>query len=74
MISRDKYYRGKYDKDPLAPPRNYPGRSKITIHEDTDGDGKYDLHKTFAKGLDLANSVLPAVSYTHLTLQTILLV
>ena len=59
MISRDKYYRGKYDKDPLAPPKNYPGRSKITIHEDTNGDGKYDLHKTFAKGLDLANSVLP---------------
>ena len=59
MISRDKYYRGKYDKDPLAPPNNYPGRSKITIHEDTDGDGKYDLHKTFAEGLDLANSVLP---------------
>ena len=59
MISRDKYYRGKYDKDPLAPPKNYPGKSKITIHEDTDGDGKYDLHKTFAEGLDLANSVLP---------------
>ncbi len=59
MISRDKYYRGKYDKDPLAPPNNYPGRSKITIHEDTDDDGKYDLHKTFAEGLDLANSVLP---------------
>ena len=61
MISRDKYYRGKYDKDPLVPPKNYPGRSKITIHEDTDDDGKYDLHKTFAEGLDLANSVLPDI-------------
>ena len=23
MISRDKYYRAKYDKEPLAPPDNY---------------------------------------------------
>ena len=59
MISRDKYYRAKYDKEPLAPPKNYPGRSKITIHEDSNGDGKYDLHKTFLDGLDLANSALP---------------
>ena len=59
MISRDKYYRAKYDKEPLAPPNNYPGRSKITIHEDTNGDGQYDSHKTFLKGLDLANSTLP---------------
>ncbi|MEO8496531.1 MAG: PVC-type heme-binding CxxCH protein, partial [Planctomycetota bacterium] len=38
------------------PPHHFPGRDKITIHEDTDGDGKYDKHKTFVDGLSIASS------------------
>ena len=42
-----------------AAARHIRGRDKITIHEDTDGDGVFDRHKTFVDGLqhrDLAGS------------------
>lgn len=58
MLSRDKYYRAHYDTIPAAPPNHTPGADRITIHEDTDGDGVYDLHKTFVEGLNLANSAI----------------
>ncbi len=57
MISRDKYLRTVYDRIPPAPPNHFKGRDKITIHEDTDGDGVYDHHKTFVDGLNLATSI-----------------
>jgi len=59
QISRDKYYRAKYDRQPNPPPHHTPGRSRITIHEDTDGDGNYDTHKVFIDKLSLANAALP---------------
>ena len=59
MISRDKYYRAVYDKVPVAPPNHVPGQDRITVHEDTDGDGVYDQHKTFVDGLNIATSALP---------------
>ncbi|MCA9122475.1 MAG: c-type cytochrome [Planctomycetaceae bacterium] len=55
-VSRDKYLRTVFDKVPPPPPNHFPGRDKITIHEDTDGDGKYDKHKTFVDGLSIAVS------------------
>jgi len=55
-VSRDKYLRTVYDKVPPPPPNHFRGNDKITIHEDTDGDGVYDLHKTFVDGLSLATS------------------
>ena len=58
MVSRDKYYRAHYDTIPAAPPNHTPGADRITVHEDTDGDGFYDLHKTFVDGLNLANSAI----------------
>ncbi len=59
QISRDKYYRAKYDREPKAPPHHNRGRSRISVHEDSDGDGKFDRHKVFLDGLDLANAALP---------------
>ena len=59
QISRDKYYRAKYDRQPKPPPHHTPGRSRVTIHEDTDGDGAYDIHKVFVDKLSLANAALP---------------
>ena len=56
MVSRDKYLRAVYDKVPLPPPHGVKGRDKITIHEDTNGDGRFDLHKTFVDGLNIASS------------------
>lgn len=56
MVSRDKYLRAVYDRIPPPPPRHFRGADKITIHEDTDGDGQYDRHQTFVDGLSLATS------------------
>lgn len=55
-ISRDKFLRTVYDKVPPAPPNHFRGEDKITIHEDTDGDGRYDKHKTFVDGLSVCSS------------------
>jgi putative membrane-bound dehydrogenase-like protein len=56
VVSRDKYLRAVYDKVPPPPPNHFRGNDKITIHEDTDGDGKFDKHKTFVDGLSIATS------------------
>lgn len=56
VLSKDKHLRAVYDKIPLPPPHHERGADKITIHEDTDGDGKYDKHKTFLDGLNIASS------------------
>lgn len=58
MLSRDKYYRSHYNAVPPAPPNHTPGADRITIHEDTNGDGTYDTHKTFVDGLNMANSAI----------------
>ncbi len=56
MVSRDKFLRTVYDKTPPAPPNHYRGEDRISIHEDTNGDGVYDKHHTFVEGLSLASS------------------
>lgn len=56
VVSRDKFLRAVYDKVSPPPPNHFPGRDRITIHEDTDGDGKYDKHKTFVDELSIAVS------------------
>ncbi|GAA5494370.1 hypothetical protein Rhal01_00530 [Rubritalea halochordaticola] len=38
---------------------NKPGKDRIRIAEDTDGDGQADKFSTFAEGLSIATSVLP---------------
>ena len=58
MISRDKYYRSKYDRIPPPPPNHDKGADRITVHEDTDGDGSFDLHRTVLDGLNMANAAL----------------
>jgi putative membrane-bound dehydrogenase-like protein len=56
MVSRDKFLRSVYDQVPAPPPNHFPGADKITIHEDTDGDGQFDKHSTFLEGLSLMTS------------------
>ena len=58
MISRDKYYRAKFDRVPLPPPHNEHGRDRITVHESTHGDGVYDKTTVALDGLNMANSAL----------------
>ena len=56
ILSKDKFLRATYDKVPPPPPHHFKGRDRITIHEDTDGDGVFDRHKTFVEGLNIATS------------------
>src|SRR4029434_7051347 len=58
MISRDKYYRGKYDRMPAPPPKHDRGADVISVHEDTNGDGTFDRSRVVLDGLNMANAVL----------------
>ena len=56
IVSKDFWWRAVYDKTPLPPPHGVKGKDKISIHEDTDGDGKYDKHSVFIDDLNIATS------------------
>ena len=58
MLSRDKYYRAKFDRVPPAPPHQDRGADIITVSEDTDGDGTFDKTKIVLDGLNMANASL----------------
>ncbi len=56
-VKVDRYSRTIYDKTPEPPPRGTPGDDRITILEDTDGDGRADRSKDFVSGLNLASGL-----------------
>ena len=56
MLSRDGVWRAVYDKVPAPPPNHVRGQDRITIHEDADGDGAFERHKTFVDGLNIATA------------------
>lgn len=56
QVSHDKFWRSVYDKVPLPPPGGVKGKDRISIHEDTNGDGVFDSHKVFVDGLNIATS------------------
>jgi glucose/arabinose dehydrogenase len=57
VVKYDKYLRAVFDKVPLPPPNHVQGADKITILEDSDGDGQFESHKDFVTGLNIATSV-----------------
>ena len=56
VLSRDGVWRVVYDKVSPPPPNHFRGADRITIHEDTDGDGTFDHHKTFLDGLNIVTA------------------
>ncbi|HYV26719.1 MAG TPA: PVC-type heme-binding CxxCH protein [Candidatus Eisenbacteria bacterium] len=56
-VQVDQYLRTKYDKVPEPPPRGPKGADRVTICEDTDGDGRADKFKDFVTGLNLASGM-----------------
>lgn len=57
IVSHDSVWRAIYDKIPEPPPKGVPGKDRISIHEDTDGDGIYDKHTVFVDNLNIATAV-----------------
>lgn len=56
-VQVDRYSRTVYDKMPEPPPRGTAGADRVTILEDTDGDGRADRAKDFVAGLNLASGL-----------------
>src|SRR5437867_4516847 len=56
-VKVDRYSRTVYDKIPEPPPRGPKGADRITILEDTDGDGHADKANDFVGGLNLASGL-----------------
>ncbi len=58
IVSYDQHLRAKFDKVPPPPPRGPKGADKITVFEDTDGDGFFDKHSDVITGLNIASAAL----------------
>lgn len=56
----DQYLRAEYDRLPSPPPGHVRGADKITLLEDTNGDGRFDTHRDVITGLNMATSILYA--------------
>src|SRR6516165_3592419 len=56
-VKVDQYLRTTYDRLPEPPPRGPKGADKITIFEDTKGDGHFKKVRDFVSGLNLASGM-----------------
>ncbi|MDF1814490.1 MAG: c-type cytochrome [Verrucomicrobiales bacterium] len=57
IVEYDNHLRARFDKVPQPPPYGTKGADKITVFEDTDGDGYFDESKDVITGLNIATSV-----------------
>lgn len=58
VIRYDQYLRAVFDDVPRPPPHHVHGKDRITVFEDTDGDGRYDAHHDAITDLNIATAVL----------------
>lgn len=58
IVEYDDHLRARFDKVPEPPPHGVRGADKITVFEDTTGDGVYDSHRDVITGLNIATSVV----------------
>ena len=56
-VKVDRWSRTVYDRVPEPPPKGPRGADRITILEDTDGDGRADRATDFVDGLNLATGL-----------------
>ena len=56
-IEVDNWLRTKYDKLPDPPPKGPKGQDRISIYQDTNGDGRADKVKHFLDDLNLASGM-----------------
>ncbi len=57
VVDYDYHLRAQFDKMPLPPPEGVQGADKITVLEDTNGDGQYDKATDAIEGLNIATSL-----------------
>lgn len=58
IMSYDAHLRAVFDKVPEPPPRGAKGADKVTVFEDTDGDGTFDKHRDVITGLNIATAAI----------------
>ncbi len=58
VVKYDEYLRAVFDKVPPPPPNHFPGKDRVTILEDKDGDGVFESHKDFLSDLNITRSVV----------------
>ena len=58
IVSYDQHLRAKFDKVPQPPPLGVKGADRISVHEDTNGDGLYDTTKIVIDGLNIATAAI----------------
>lgn len=58
VIHYDQHLRAVFDQVPPPPPNHFEGADKITVFEDTDGDGAYDTHRDVITGLNIATAAV----------------
>ncbi|WP_437206516.1 PVC-type heme-binding CxxCH protein [Planctomicrobium sp. SH664] len=54
----DQYLRAVFDDVPRPPPHHVKGKDRVSVFEDTDGDGKYDSSRVVIDGLNIATAAL----------------
>ena len=59
VVSYDSHLRAQFDRMPLPPPRGEKGADRVSVFEDTDGDGVFDKRSEAFTGLNLASAALP---------------
>jgi putative membrane-bound dehydrogenase-like protein len=58
IVEYDNHLRARFDSVPKPPPHGVKGSDKITVYEDTDGDGFFDQSKDVITGLNVSTSVV----------------
>ena len=56
-VQVDHWLRTKYDRIPDPPPQGPKGNDRISVYEDTNGDGRADVVKHFLSDLNLASGM-----------------
>lgn len=57
IVEYDDHLRARFDKVPLPPPHGEKGEDIISVFEDRDGDGVFEVKKNVITGLNIATSV-----------------
>ena len=59
QLSRDNFWRIVYDRTPKPPGQDEPGADRITIFDQSGGEGEFKEVGDFVSGLNIATSVVP---------------